>query len=247
MEVVVTGRRIDVPERFRRHVVEKLEKVTHLAPRAQRVDVEVSHEPNKRQASSCERVEITVRDRGPVIRAEACADDPYGALDLAIGKLMERLRRVSDRKKVHHGRHAPKSVREATSGLSDEALALAGRTPAPADEADLDAAPTAAAPAAAGTEEDAAAESPVVIREKVHLAHPMTLDQALYEMELVGHDFFLFMDSATSRPSVVYRRKGWTYGVIALDLADAPAGTGPLDGAGVNGAAAPHAVEALTS
>ncbi|GAB7193697.1 ribosome-associated translation inhibitor RaiA [Kineococcus sp. NUM-3379] len=241
MEVVVTGRRIDVPERFRRHVVEKLEKVTHLAPRAQRVDVEVSHEPNKRQASSCERVEITVRDRGPVIRAEACADDPYGALDLAIGKLMERLRRVSDRKKVHHGRHAPKSVREATSGLSDEALAVAERLAA-AGASDLD-----DAPGAAGAGEDTADESPVVIREKVHLAHAMTLDQALYEMELVGHDFFLFMDSATSRPSVVYRRKGWTYGVIALDLADAPAAAGVLDGGGVDGAAAPHAVEALTS
>ena len=50
----------------------------------------------------------------------------------------------------------------------------------------------------------------------------MSLDQALYEMELVGHDFFLFVDVATRVPSVVYRRRGWSYGVIHLkvDAAD---------------------------
>ena len=246
MEVVVTGRRTDVPDRFRRHVEEKLEKVSHLAPRAQRVDVEVSHEPNKRQASSCERVEITVRDKGPVIRAEACADDPYGALDLAIGKLMERLRRARDRKKVHHGRHAPKSVHDATAGLSDEALVAAGRGPAGAEDEDALASPSAVTVSAQEGADDAA-ESPVVIREKEHVAHPMTLDQALYEMELVGHDFFLFIDSATARPSVVYRRKGWSYGVISLTVAD-DTGHGAAEANGTAPAAeALRAVGALSS
>ncbi|PPK97822.1 ribosomal subunit interface protein [Kineococcus xinjiangensis] len=243
MEVVVTGRRTDVPDRFRRHVEEKLEKVSHLAPRAQRIDVELSHEPNKRQASSCERVEITVRDKGPVIRAEACADDPYGALDLATGKLLERLRRARDRKKVHHGRHTPKSVHDATaglapagggtsSGLSDPALAASGSASAPDVDEDV-------AGATGGAEQDQAPGSPVVIREKEHVAHPMTLDQALYEMELVGHDFFLFQDSASGRPSVVYRRKGWSYGVITLDVVDPES-----NGAG-SAAAAERAVEAV--
>jgi hypothetical protein len=57
-----------------------------------------------------------------------------------------------------------------------------------------------------------------VVREKTHVAAPMTLDQALYEMELVGHDFFLFVDKESERPSVVYRRRGYDYGVITLDL-----------------------------
>ncbi|GAA4971538.1 ribosome hibernation-promoting factor, HPF/YfiA family [Kineococcus glutinatus] len=243
MEVVVTGRRTDVPERFRRHVQEKLEKVSTLSSRIQRIDVELSHEPNKRQAHSCERVEITVRTKGPVIRAEACADDPYGALDLATGKLYERLRRARDRKKVHHGRHTPKSVREVTAGLSDEALAPAGGVPPLGEDLDLDAAlPAEAAAARSGApdEDEAPGDSPVVIREKDHVAHPMSLDQALYEMELVGHDFFLYIDSATHRPSVVYRRRGWNYGVIRLTLA-------PEDGVAPQHRQGAAAVEALTS
>lgn len=229
MEVVVTGRHTDVKERFRRHVEDKLEaKVSQFAPRAQRIDVEVSHENNRRQASNCERVEITVRDKGPVVRAEACADDPYAALDLATTKLLERLRRARDRRKVHHGRHRPTSVHEATAGLSDEVLTgsfdpgrplaeqVAGdEVPTPAVMAGSTP-PTADAPDAAV--QDA---SPVVIREKRHDAVPMTLDQALYEMELVGHDFYLFVDAASGSPSVVYRRRGWDYGVIHLDVQEA--------------------------
>jgi ribosomal subunit interface protein len=233
VEVVVTGRHTDVKERFRRHVEDKLEKVNQFAPRAQRIDVEVSHENNRRQSSNCERVEITVRDKGPVVRAEACADDPYAALDLATTKLFERLRRARDRRKVHHGRHRPTSVHQATAGLSDEVLTGSFDPARPLAEqvehASLDGAGTPSPTAMAGTRPptadpagsvDIAADdaSPVVIREKTHDAEPMTLDQALYEMELVGHDFYLFVDAATSSPSVVYRRRGWDYGVIHLDV-----------------------------
>ena len=61
-------------------------------------------------------------------------------------------------------------------------------------------------------------EGPMVVREKTHSAAPMTLDQALYEMELVGHDFFLFVDKETEMASVVYRRRGYDYGVIRLEI-----------------------------
>ena len=83
----------------------------------------------------------------------------------------------------------------------------------PADDRDRAvAAATAAATTGTGTE-----ESPVVVREKVHAAAPMTLDDALFEMELVGHDFYLFTDAGTGRPSVVYKRRGYDYGVIRLE------------------------------
>jgi ribosome-associated translation inhibitor RaiA len=59
---------------------------------------------------------------------------------------------------------------------------------------------------------------PLVVREKTHAATPITLEQALYEMELVGHDFYLFVDKESERPSVVYRRRGYDYGVISLDV-----------------------------
>ncbi len=203
MEIVISGRHTEVPERFRRLAEEKLAKVGQLAPRAHRTDVELSHEKNPRQAQTCEKVEITVRGKGPVIRAEASAEDPAAALDLAFGKLLERLRRHRDRRKVHHGRQTPRSVRVTAVDPAVPALGAAATVDGAEPEA-LD----------PGTDRDGA--SPIVIRVKEHDAAPMSLEQALYEMELVGHDFYLFVDAEHGRPSVVYRRRGWNYGVIRL-------------------------------
>lgn len=198
MEIVVAGRHTEVLPKYKAHLEQKLAKVEQLAPRAQRIDVLVSHETNPRQAGSCERVELTVIDRGPVIRAEACADDRYAALDLALAKLLERLRRTRDRRNNHrnHTPLAPVDVRP------------------PAEDA---AEPAPVAVDADGTVETTLGDSPVVIREKTHRASPMTVGDALYEMELVGHDFFLFIDSETAQPAVAYRRRGWSYGVLKLD------------------------------
>lgn len=207
MEIVITGRHTDVPERFRRLAAEKLEKIGQLAPRAHRVDVELSHERNPRQSQSKEKVEITVRAKGPVIRAEASAEDPAAALDLAFGKLLERLRRSKDKRTVHYGRQTPPSLRSNGVAAGAAAAAVAGSAPADDVEDAQDA-------------DDTVGESPVVIRVKDHVASPMTLDQALYEMELVGHDFYLFVDAETMRPSVVYRRRGWSYGVLRLELSE---------------------------
>ena len=115
MDIVVTGRHVNVSARFRQHITEKLAKVTQLAPRTRRVEVMVSHEPNRRQAKACERVEITCHAKGPVVRAEACQEDPYAALDVALDKLMERLRRQNDRRQVRRGRRSPESVASATA------------------------------------------------------------------------------------------------------------------------------------
>jgi len=201
VEIVVTGRHVQVSDRFRRHLDDKLAKVPQLAPRVQRLDVVVTHEANPRQSKACDRVEITCHVKGPVIRAEACADDKYAALDVAMDKLLERLRRAHDRRRVHRGRHVPESVAQATARLAD----------IPSLNGASGGAPEAEAVPAEG-------ESPIEVREKVHATAPMKLDQALYEMELVGHDFYLFHDSDTDRPSVVYRRRGWSYGVIHLDV-----------------------------
>ena len=198
MDIVVVGRHAELPEKFRRHVEEKLAKVEQLAPRAQRVDVEVTHENNPRLAGIRERVELTVVDSGPVVRAEATADDRYAALDLAIGRLLERLRRSRDRRKDHRN-NTPLTPVDV-------------RPPQPVDPE-----PPAPAPAPGEAVEHVLGDSPVVIREKTHEAHPMTVDDALYEMELVGHDFYLFIDAETAQPSVAYRRHGWSYGVIKLD------------------------------
>lgn len=201
MEIVVIGRHTEVPDRFRRHVEDKLSKITQFAPQAQRVDVELTHERNPRQSDASERVELTVRGKGPVVRAEAAADDAFAALDLANTKLLERLRRSRDRRKDHRRIEAPAAgAVEAETEPVVEEPPIEPRIPAPGEVV-----------------EQAWGDSPVVIREKVHRAQPMSIDDALYEMEMVGHDFFLFIDAETALPSVAYRRRGWSYGVIRLD------------------------------
>jgi ribosomal subunit interface protein len=210
MEIVVVSRHTEVPERFRRHVETKLAKVGQLQPYAQRVDVEVTHEANPRMADVAERVELTLRAKGPIVRAEAAASDRYAALDLATAKLLERLRRHQDRRKTrHHGRgehgeHVP--------------------PPMPADPVTTDVADeTPSTPLEPGVAvEQQLGDSPVLIRQKVHDTTPMTVDDAVAEMELVGHPFFLFIEAESHQPAVVYRRKGWTYGVIRLNTTTEP-------------------------
>jgi ribosomal subunit interface protein len=189
---------------------DKLAKVPQLAPRVQRLDVVVTHEVNKRQSKASDRVEITCHVKGPVVRAEACADDKYAALDIAMDKLLERLRRDHDRRRVHRGRHVPESVAQATARLAEVPMIPNGSSAGAAASAGLDDADLIGADG----------DSPINVREKIHASAPMSLDQALYEMELVGHDFYLFHDKDTDQPSVVYRRRGWDYGVIHLDVAD---------------------------
>jgi ribosomal subunit interface protein len=208
VDIVVTGRHTQVTDRFRQHLEEKLSKVPQLLPRVSRIDVVVTHEKAVR---NCDAVEITCHAKGPVIRAEACTDDPYSALDSALDKLFERLRRVSDRKRVSRtGRRVPESVARATGRVVEggaEAGDIASRS--------ADAGATPSSPNGAF---GAVGESPIEVREKVHASSPMTLEDALNQMEMVGHDFFLFHDSDTGQPSVVYRRRGWSYGVIHLKV-----------------------------
>jgi ribosomal subunit interface protein len=222
VDIVVKGRKAEVTDRFRQHVVDKLARIERYDAKAISLDVELSKERNPRQAERSDRIEITMRTRGPVIRAEACADDPYAALDLAAGKLEARLRKAADRRRVHHGRHAPVSVAVATSTLAEleaaewAASANAGdaRPAAPSESIEPEPGENDGKHMVGSIEVDG--DGPLVVREKEHAALPMTLAQALHEMELVGHDFFLFVDAESKTPAVVYRRRGYDYGVIRL-------------------------------
>ncbi len=212
MELNIVGRNLGITDRFRDYAAEKAEKVSHLADRALALDIKVSRHHETNGNSGPDRVELTLIGKGPVVRAEADGQDKYAAFDVALGRLLERIRRAKDRRKVHRGQHRPKSLREASTD------GFFGHGVQPADPALLervrDGSP---APEAAATEEAEDEYCPVVIRRKVFASTPMTVDDALYFMELVGHDFYLFIDSENGRPSVVYRRKGWDYGLIGLD------------------------------
>jgi ribosomal subunit interface protein len=203
VEVVVKARHGEVSDRFRRHVEEKLARLEKYDQRIIRVDVEVSTEANPRLAGSSVRVEITIRSRGPIIRAEAAAEDKMAALDKAVERLSAQARKASDRRRIHHGSRTPPSLAQAmAAGAGGDAV------PAPADS-DSDLRHKEGPIVVDG-------DGPLVVREKSHPAAPMPLDQALYEMELVGHDFYLFIDKENEQPAVVYRRKGYDYGVIRL-------------------------------
>ncbi|MFI9589252.1 ribosome hibernation-promoting factor, HPF/YfiA family [Nonomuraea sp. NPDC052265] len=218
MDIIVKGRHTGVSDRFRDQVTTKLARIERLDNKLIRVDVEVSKERNPRLADQRERVELTIHSKGPAIRAEASADDRFVALDIALDKLEGRLRRLADRRKVHHGNHCPPSVAEITATLPDVAgLPPLGAKPVPEpaesyedlsvqeEKLDDDIVPI-----------EMEGDGPLVVREKFHKAEPMTIDQAMLEMELVGHDFYLFRDKESGLPSVVYNRRGYNYGVLRL-------------------------------
>ncbi|MDX3310645.1 ribosome hibernation-promoting factor, HPF/YfiA family [Streptomyces sp. NPDC054884] len=211
MDIVVKGRKTEVPERFRKHVAEKLnlEKIQKLDGKVISLDVEVSKEPNPRQADRCDRVEITLRSRGPVIRAEAAASDAYAALDLAAEKLDAQLRKQHDKRYTRRGARRL-SAAEVPDHVPGVATLNGNGRPVSSEESE-------SVPTKRIGSLEVQGDGPLVVREKTHVAAPMTLDQALYEMELVGHDFYLFVDSETKQPSVVYRRHAYDYGVIYLD------------------------------
>ncbi len=200
MEVVVKSRHIEVSDRFRSHVAEKLSRLEKHDHHIMRVDVEVEQERNPRQADRAVRVELTAVSRGPVIRAEAKAADKMAALDMALDKITSQMRRAADRRV--RGRQQRVPVGQAVGlGLDAEPESELD------DEFERQVGPI-----------TVTGDGPLVVREKTHHAGPMTLDQALYEMELVGHDFYLFVDKESERPSVVYRRRAYDYGVISLDV-----------------------------
>ena len=203
-EIVFKGRNVEIPDHFRTYVSQKLARLERFDRTIYLFDVELNHERNRRQRKSCQRVEITARGRGPVVRGEACADSFYAALESAVVKLESRLRRGKDRRKVHYGDKTPVSLAEATALAPPQEKAFNAE---PAEPHDHD-----------PEQKEAVVdhEPGRIVRTKDHSAKPMSVDDALYEMELVGHDFFLFLDKETEQASVVYRRHAYDYGLIRL-------------------------------
>ncbi|WP_055426553.1 ribosome hibernation-promoting factor, HPF/YfiA family [Bifidobacterium aesculapii] len=213
MEIVVTGRHTQVKPRFRDVVENKMNRVTAIAPDAQRAQVVLSHEGNPRQADTAKRVEITIIAGRTVVRAEASSADEYSALDLAMDKLTLRLRRTRDRRKDHRRGYTnpvPVDMGVVEPPVVEEESAEEEPNNSPAAAVASDLGPGESVEVQVG-------DTPIVIRRKLHIAEPMSIDEALYEMELIGHDFFLFVNKETGRPSVVYHRHGWSYGVFEID------------------------------
>ncbi|QIM19264.1 ribosome-associated translation inhibitor RaiA [Leucobacter coleopterorum] len=205
MDVHIRGKNVGITDRFKSYVESKAEKVEGLLPKAQLFEVSVSR-LSDRSPKHGDRVEITMVGPGPVIRSESVGGDKYSAFDIAYARVLERIRRLKDRRKERRGRGRT-SLGDAAANDFD----MVDVTPAPLEV--LESIATGNVPVVPQTEED---YSPVVIRTKEFPAEKLSVEEAVDQMELVGHDFFLFMDTDSERPAVVYRRKGWNYGVISL-------------------------------
>ena len=208
MDVSIRGRGLGITERFENYVGSKTEKIEHLLPKALAFEVRVSR-LSDRSPQNGDRVEITVIGPGPVIRAESAGTDKYTAFDIAYGRVLERIRRMKDRRKVHRGRGRTSLGEAAATDFEGVDL-----TPAPLET--IEAVSTGSIPVVADGAPAEEEYSPVVIRSKEFPAERVSVEEAVDQMELVGHDFFLFVEAESGKPSVVYRRKGWNYGVISL-------------------------------
>ena len=206
MDVVVKGHHCEVSDRFRQYVEEKLERIEKVDHRVLRCEVEVSLEKNPRQHDRAMRVELTMYTKGPVVRAEACGETKQAAFDVSLDRLRAQVRKAADRRRVHRGEHAPEGLRHVAAKQSAN-----GNAPVVEETVTEDTVTVQKFGSLTVT-----GDGPLVMREKTHTAKPMSLDQALYELELVGHDFYLFVDADENQPSVVYRRGGYDYGVIRL-------------------------------
>lgn len=214
MDTSITGVGVGITDRFRSVVDEKAARIEHLCPRAQLLEVKVTHRAYHNGRMEDDTVELTLTHKGPVVRAEATDSDKFAALDMAVDKMAEQLRRAKE-KRVDSRNHPRGAKYEKGSG----SLQGIDVQPAPADV--IHAVATGEIPVLRSVDDEP--YTPVVIRTKRFDAEWMTVEEAVDRMELVGHDFFLFIDARTDHPSVVYRRKGWDYGVISLTTQAPPA------------------------
>lgn len=207
MDVNIRGRNVGITDRFENYVLSKTDKVEGLNAKLQSFEVRVSR-LSDRSPENGDRVELTLVGPGPVIRAESEGIDKYTAFDIAYGRLLERVRRAHDKRTDRRGRRRISVGEAAAHDFSEVDV-----TPAPLEL--IEAVETGSTPVITGAEAEES-YSPVVIRSKAFEAEHLTVEDAVDRMELVGHDFFLFVEKESGHPSVVYRRKGWDYGVISL-------------------------------
>lgn len=209
METKIQARNLTVSDRFREYVADRVHKVEQLTHKPQTFEIKITRHEHSRKSGPEDQVELTVIEPGHIVRAEAHAGDKFAAFDVAFDKLTERLRRAADKRKVHHGRHGSPGTSELTA--SDFASLDVHGVPA-------DLLLNGSLPESDSTDsQQDSPGNPIVIRRKTFAADPMSVSEAIDQMELVGHDFFMFIDESTQKAAVVYRRKGWNYGVISLN------------------------------
>jgi putative sigma-54 modulation protein len=191
MQLRVSGRNLDITDPIREYAERKLARIERHLTEDTRVDLELAIERN-RSISANQHAELTVWTRGPVLRAHEYAEDMYAAIDLAVDKLDRQVRRYRERRRNWRPHHQARDI-DALLPLSDD------------DEA-------ASAALANGVESEL--PIPTIVKTKRFNMKPMHPDEAALQLELVGHEFYVFLNAESDAVAVIYRRRDGNLGVI---------------------------------
>ncbi len=184
MQVIVKGRNINITEALRKYAVDKISKMTKYFDQIIKIEIEFIVEKNP-SISEAKTVEATVFTKGPVIRAKESSTDMYASIDMVAAKLERQVKRYKGKLQTHVSR----------SNESVKANIVSGE---PIGEA----------------KNQESKEKPRIVKIKQVPMKPMSPIEASLQMELLGHDFYVFTNAETDEVNVVYRRKDNNYGLI---------------------------------
>ena len=184
MRLQIKGRNLSVKPDIEEYAHEKLGKLERFLPDTTQVELELSVEKNRSIAEN-QVAEATIWTKGPILRARESSTDMRAAIDLMSDKLERQVKRYKDKRKRKRGQRAQPAPGKALPVDSDLVAS---------DEPDED--------------------EPVIVKTKQFAVKPMTAAEALLQLELIGHDFFMFRNVDSNEVNVLYRRRDGNYGLI---------------------------------
>ena len=185
MRLQVKGKNVEVSEAIRTYAEEKLGRLDRQLPDPTRVELELAVEKNP-SISANHVAEATVWTKGPVLRAKEASSDMHASIDLLVDKLERQVARYREKRQRHRHGDAHRS-----SGGNGNAAAEAGTYTKTNEEG-----------------------GPVIVKTKQFTLQPLSAEEAVEQLELVGHDFFVFRNAESEEINVVYRRRDGGYGLI---------------------------------
>jgi putative sigma-54 modulation protein len=194
MDIVVRGKNRPVSSRLDAVAREKVSRIAKFTHDAGRVEVDFAEQQHRRPAES-QRCEITVHLKKHFVKAHACATEPEAALDLAVDKIGHQVARIKEKRvsRSHPRRRHNANGSANGSGNGNGAIAEF-------DDGML--------------EDDEDASDARIVKTKRFTAKPMDPGEAALQLQLLGHDFYLFTNSETGRAAVLYRRNDGDLGLI---------------------------------
>jgi putative sigma-54 modulation protein len=195
VDVVVLGRHVEVAPSVRDHTVAMLQRVEKFAPDVRRIDVDYSVPHSRTHAAA--QCEILVHLKKLLVKGHATGADQRSALDIAFARVERQMRRLHERRTDRRNGYGHKHTANGNGIKTAEPLS-----------------PDIAGPALIASDADDDSESFRVVKAKQVEVKPMPVEEAALQMELLGHDFFLFTSAESGRAAVIYRRRDGLFGLI---------------------------------